>query len=140
MMPLYSDGDLTTIKFIKALVECSSSPRIPLNCKICFYSGLSRVRIGGGALEFTVSIAKIYFGVFVRSVNVSCLLPNLCRFLKSGLLSKFSLWLVSWCLHFGGTFFLDSVLHRHARFWIGACDIAANDVPCLFPSTVWVFG
>nr|GFB53438.1 hypothetical protein [Tanacetum cinerariifolium] len=29
MILLYEEGHLTTIKFIKALVECSSSPRIP---------------------------------------------------------------------------------------------------------------
>ncbi|GKB23795.1 hypothetical protein Tco_0863196 [Tanacetum coccineum] len=34
MMPLYGDGDLTIMKFIKALVECSSSPRDTIN-EIC---------------------------------------------------------------------------------------------------------
>ncbi|GKG42973.1 hypothetical protein Tco_0479657, partial [Tanacetum coccineum] len=29
--------------------------------------------IDGGALNFTVSIAKIYFGVFISSVNLACL-------------------------------------------------------------------
>ncbi|GJX38765.1 gypsy type transposase [Tanacetum coccineum] len=31
MIPLYGDGDRTTIKFIRALVECSSSPRDAIN-------------------------------------------------------------------------------------------------------------
>ncbi|GJW27369.1 hypothetical protein Tco_0041180 [Tanacetum coccineum] len=34
MIPLYGDGDRTTIKFIRALVECSSSPRDAIN-NIC---------------------------------------------------------------------------------------------------------
>ncbi|GJS56648.1 hypothetical protein Tco_0651432 [Tanacetum coccineum] len=123
MMPLYGDEDLTIMKFIKALVECSSSPRdtineiclngqdiYPLNPKSGAVAGITiglscpslLVRggkeiswlaeklwvtlclvircqgMGGGALNFTVSIAKISFGVFVKGVNLSYILPDLC--------------------------------------------------------------
>ncbi|GJS60089.1 hypothetical protein Tco_0654873, partial [Tanacetum coccineum] len=44
--------------------------------------------IGGGALNFTASNARISFGVFVRGVKRSCCLLDLCWLLKSSLLSK----------------------------------------------------
>ncbi|GJT19488.1 hypothetical protein Tco_0878194 [Tanacetum coccineum] len=34
--------------------------------------------IDDGALNFTVSIAKIYFGVFISSVNLACLVIDFC--------------------------------------------------------------
>ncbi|GJT33616.1 hypothetical protein Tco_0924035 [Tanacetum coccineum] len=42
-----------------------------------------------------------------EGVKWSCRLLDLCLLLKSSLLSKFGLWLVSWCFHAGGTFFFD---------------------------------
>ncbi|GJZ74947.1 hypothetical protein Tco_0639412 [Tanacetum coccineum] len=102
---LCRDGDLTTMKFIQALVECCLSPN-DTSSDICPSHEISLLNpksgvnlflfwffielvIGEGALNFTVSIAKISLGVFVRSVNLSCLLPDLCRALKSCFISKF---------------------------------------------------
>ncbi|GKA40235.1 hypothetical protein Tco_0732828 [Tanacetum coccineum] len=63
IIPLYGDGDLTTIKFIKAFVECSSSPKdtisdicpngqdiSPLNPKSEVMAGVIRFLISGRSL------------------------------------------------------------------------------------------
>ncbi|GKD08245.1 hypothetical protein Tco_1187930 [Tanacetum coccineum] len=84
-----------------SLIKCDNCSDLNAS-SICFCPDM-----GGGALNFTVSIAKISFRVFIRGVNLSYLLPDLCWFLKCGLLSKLGLWLVSWCLYADGDFFLD---------------------------------
>ncbi|GJU18001.1 hypothetical protein Tco_1145967, partial [Tanacetum coccineum] len=54
----------------------------------CAVDGLD---IGGGALNFTVSIARISFGVLMSGVNLSSLMLDFCLFLKSGFLLKLGL-------------------------------------------------
>ncbi|GJZ18930.1 hypothetical protein Tco_0555520 [Tanacetum coccineum] len=141
MIPLYGEGDWKTMKFIMALVECSSSPSDTIS-EICLsgqdisqlnpksgvvagiiyllISGWSFLKqcdafillwplspwnsqnlflflpstgsnIGGGALNFTLSIARISFGVLISGVNLSGLLFDFCLSLKSGRLSTFCL-------------------------------------------------
>ncbi|GJW12044.1 hypothetical protein Tco_1577871 [Tanacetum coccineum] len=68
----------------------------PLNSQNLFlFPFFVRPDIGDGALNFTVFIAMISFGVLVSEVNLSCLLLDFCLFFKSGLLSKLSLWVAS---------------------------------------------
>ncbi|GJU72934.1 hypothetical protein Tco_1264339 [Tanacetum coccineum] len=157
MIPLYGEGDWTTMKFIMALVECSSSPSDTIS-EICLsgqdisqlnpksdvvagiiyllISGWSFLKqcsyrtsdaeppstyirwmhssmlwplspwnsqnlflfqpstgldIGSGALNFTLSIARISFGVLISGVNLSGLLFDFCLSLKSDRLSTFCL-------------------------------------------------
>nr|GEV56102.1 hypothetical protein [Tanacetum cinerariifolium] len=50
---------------------------------------------GGSALNFTISISMISFGVLISGVNRSCILPDLFRPLKSSFFSKLDLGMLS---------------------------------------------
>nr|GEX28279.1 hypothetical protein [Tanacetum cinerariifolium] len=83
----------------------SAGPFRCLAFNLLLFAFSTSVDIGGEALNLPLSKAKIPFGDFVRSVNLSRLRSDLCWFLKSSLLSKFCFRPVFCCLHAESVFF-----------------------------------